>query len=153
MLLVLKQPYRSDKWTEERTFKAFARYTKGDAIIAELFDPKDIFTRDKWHCKSCGKPTRKSLYGKNSDDAPTLDHIIPRTLGGAHTMQNTQLLCRKCNYDKNRAQQLASLGKGAAKNKCNTISAVRLYVYEIILSRMIRIYGGFCSDVVGRSKR
>lgn len=32
--------------------------------------------------------------------APELDHVMPLSKGGTHSMDNVQLLCRKCNQRK-----------------------------------------------------
>jgi 5-methylcytosine-specific restriction endonuclease McrA len=66
----------------------------------ERFDPFYIFERDKWTCKCCGVKTPKKLRGTIEDNAPELDHIIPISLGGTHTKDNAQLLCRACNISK-----------------------------------------------------
>lgn len=66
----------------------------------ESFDPFEIFNRDNWHCKLCGIQTPRGKRGSFGDDAPELDHIVPLSKGGAHTRENTQCLCRKCNQIK-----------------------------------------------------
>ncbi len=63
----------------------------------ESFDPYSVFRRDIWKCKVCGCNTPVSLRGTLQDNAPELDHIIPLSKGGEHTMANTQCLCRICN--------------------------------------------------------
>jgi hypothetical protein len=49
-----------------------------------------IFERDGNKCRSCGILTDL-----------TLDHIIPRSIGGTNDESNLQTLCRKCNSAKN----------------------------------------------------
>jgi len=66
----------------------------------EMFDPVEIFERDKWRCQLCGRKTPKPLRGTTDDCAPELDHIIPLALGGSHTRANVQCLCRRCNQEK-----------------------------------------------------
>lgn len=66
----------------------------------ESFDPFYVFERDKWTCKCCGIKTPRKLRGTNHPDAPELDHIVPISLGGTHTKDNTQLLCKSCNSSK-----------------------------------------------------
>lgn len=44
-------------------------------------------------CALCGKPIE-------SDDDLTVDHIIPRALGGATIYKNCQLAHKKCNLSK-----------------------------------------------------
>jgi len=63
----------------------------------EKFDPLDVLKRDKWICQLCKIKTPKNLRGTQKDNAPEVDHIIPLSEGGEHTMRNAQCLCRKCN--------------------------------------------------------
>lgn len=47
-----------------------------------------IFARDKWKCVYCGGP------------AETIDHVIPRSKGGAHIWENVVAACARCNHKK-----------------------------------------------------
>jgi 5-methylcytosine-specific restriction endonuclease McrA len=51
---------------------------------------KEIFARDSWTCQYCGKLTRDL----------TLDHVMPRHRGGAHTWENLVAACKPCNHKK-----------------------------------------------------
>jgi 5-methylcytosine-specific restriction endonuclease McrA len=51
---------------------------------------KEIFVRDGWACAYCGRPTRDL----------TLDHVVPRHRGGAHTWENLVSACKPCNHRK-----------------------------------------------------
>lgn len=64
------------------------------------FDPLDTMRRDRWRCQLCGVKTPKGLRGTHDDRAPELDHKVPLAMGGAHTPENTQCLCRSCNQRK-----------------------------------------------------
>lgn len=65
---------------------------------AENIDKYQVFHRDNWRCKDCGrKVQKKRIY---DDNAAELDHIIPLAKGGTHTWDNVQTLCRKCNQTK-----------------------------------------------------
>lgn len=66
----------------------------------EAFDPIDVLRRDKWRCQLCGVRTPKKLRGTWELNAPELDHIVPLSMGGEHSMRNSQCLCRKCNSEK-----------------------------------------------------
>ena len=57
----------------------------------------DIFERDGWRCQICRKLTPQRLQGTIHKRAPSLDHIQPVSLGGAHEPSNLQLACRECN--------------------------------------------------------
>ena len=54
-----------------------------------------IFKRDGRKCKECG--TTKNLQ---------IDHIIPIWQGGNNTDENKQVLCQKCNLDKNKEYRI-----------------------------------------------
>jgi 5-methylcytosine-specific restriction endonuclease McrA len=51
---------------------------------------RDVFLRDRFSCQYCGKQT-KDL---------TLDHVVPRHRGGAHTWDNVVAACKHCNHRK-----------------------------------------------------
>lgn len=48
-------------------------------------------SRDGWRCLCCGETNRHRLQ---------VDHTMPRYLGGAHTLENLQTLCKECNREK-----------------------------------------------------
>ena len=57
-----------------------------------------VFARDQHRCQYCDAP------------AENLDHVVPRSLGGAHTWDNVVACCRRCNVRKgNRVPQQAGL--------------------------------------------
>jgi 5-methylcytosine-specific restriction endonuclease McrA len=56
------------------------------------FNRRNIFARDKNTCQYCGK--------RFSTAELSLDHIIPRTLGGAACWENIVCACMKCNIKK-----------------------------------------------------
>lgn len=64
------------------------------------FNPISVLLRDGWRCQLCGVSTPQSRRGKRYNNSPELDHIIPVSKGGEHSMQNTQCLCRRCNLMK-----------------------------------------------------
>lgn len=66
----------------------------------EIFDRIEIFERDQYICQRCGRKTRPDYRNVNHPLSPNLDHIMPLSLGGAHTRVNTQCLCRQCNATK-----------------------------------------------------
>ncbi len=56
------------------------------------FNRRNIFARDKNHCQFCGKryPTTEL----------SLDHIVPRSMGGKSVWENVVCACTKCNVKK-----------------------------------------------------
>lgn len=55
-----------------------------------------IYERDGWECGICGDPVdRDADVGDNM--APSLDHIVPRSLGGGHESENLRTAHRVCN--------------------------------------------------------
>ena len=81
--------------------KARARHRRRTLQLnGELIDLYELAERDQWQCKLCNEPISKdakhykgnlNLYG------PSLDHIIPVSLGGTHTWNNVQLAHYYCN--------------------------------------------------------
>lgn len=47
---------------------------------------KSVFERDLYRCRHCGTHTEL-----------TVDHIIPESKGGKHSIDNMQTLCHRCN--------------------------------------------------------
>lgn len=56
------------------------------------FNRRNVFARDRNHCQYCGKrfPTHEL----------SLDHVIPRRMGGQSTWGNIVCACMKCNVKK-----------------------------------------------------
>lgn len=61
------------------------------------FKKIEVFERDGWLCRLCGIATPREKQGLRVHDAPELDHIVPLAVGGDHSKDNTQCLCRSCN--------------------------------------------------------
>jgi 5-methylcytosine-specific restriction endonuclease McrA len=51
---------------------------------------REILRRDEYTCQYCGLRTSNL----------TIDHVIPRHMGGAHTWQNLVTACSTCNHRK-----------------------------------------------------
>ena len=61
-----------------------------------------LFQRFNYICQGCNvKCVHPNDTNYNQDNCATIDHIKPISKGGSHTYNNTQLLCRKCNWMKN----------------------------------------------------
>lgn len=79
------------------------KHAKQKRKMAKLCNgPWDVISIDtlaekhNWLCCECGCKCKKS-QGLNNPSEATIDHIIPVSIGGTHTWENVQLLCRNCN--------------------------------------------------------
>lgn len=73
---------------------------------------RQIFERDGWRCRLCGKPVPQDRQAPHPLSA-TLDHIIPLAKGGAHEPKNVQLAHFACNSakgDRSAGSQLLLIG-------------------------------------------
>jgi 5-methylcytosine-specific restriction endonuclease McrA len=95
-----------------RTGKS-ARRAKVRGAEADNIDPLRVFERDGWRCHLCRRATPKRLRGTYEPRAPELDHVLPLSIGGAHTWGNVACACRACNQSKG-ARPLGQLGLGIA---------------------------------------
>lgn len=110
----------SSKRAAEQFYSARRRliYADGDMI-----DPMDIFDRDGWRCRICGRDTPASLRGKFVDDAPELDHLFPVTRGGPHKEWNVQCACRKCNNKKRAKSMFEVRAMEEVRNAAPTVAS------------------------------
>jgi 5-methylcytosine-specific restriction endonuclease McrA len=61
---------------------------------------RELANRDGTDCGICGEPVDMSLRRKDSNMCASVDHIIPRSLGGTHDPDNLQLSHLYCNQVK-----------------------------------------------------
>ena len=81
--------------------KSHKRRAERFGVDYELINRVKVFDMYGWCCANCGKKTPRDLMRTyDNPDAPTLDHIVPISKGGAHLYSNVQLLCRQCNVNK-----------------------------------------------------
>jgi hypothetical protein len=66
------------------------RYYVGRRVTKLLFSRKAVLKRDKYTCQYCSKPFKIG----------TIDHIVPRSLGGQSTFTNCVAACFLCNKKK-----------------------------------------------------
>lgn len=78
---------------------AAQRATKAGATVIEPFDREAIFERDDWTCYLCGLPVDREapVFGLES---ATVDHVIPLSRGGEHSMRNARTAHLRCNSAK-----------------------------------------------------
>ena len=66
-----------------------------EAYVEPVSLPR-VFRRDKGICQICGLPVPMDTSPENIWGA-TVDHIVPLSVGGEHSMKNCQLSHRLCN--------------------------------------------------------
>ncbi len=66
----------------------------------ERIDLLKVAERDKWCCQLCGGKVARDGRSKKDPMGPSLDHIVPVSLGGTHTWANVQLAHLRCNVSK-----------------------------------------------------
>lgn len=93
-----KENHKAWKEANPEKFKIYNHEKKARKRKAtiERFSPIEIYERDQWVCQLCKKKVNKRLKNPNPL-SPSLDHIIPLALGGAHSRQNTHLAHLICN--------------------------------------------------------
>lgn len=78
---------------------AMTRARHAGATDVHLVRRDGVGERDGWVCQICLRPTNRTADPLHPD-APTVDHIVPLSKGGQHTMSNVQLACYSCNSRK-----------------------------------------------------
>jgi endogenous inhibitor of DNA gyrase (YacG/DUF329 family) len=101
------ETYKLNKRAGSRRRRARKRNVHNETVYLEV-----IAKRDKYKCHICRKRVNMDLDNTNKY-SPTMDHLIPISLGGDHTYTNIRLAHRTCNSSKgNRAvnEQLLLFG-------------------------------------------
>lgn len=91
---------KSPAWSPKRAarWKARNALTMG-AAAAEVFEYREIFERDSWMCGICETPVDPGLAWPDPMSV-SLDHIVPLSLGGAHSRENARCTHLVCNVRK-----------------------------------------------------
>ena len=81
---------------------------RGARVPGELIVPTDVFERDGWTCGLCNVGVDRSLKWPDPMSV-SLDHVIPVSKGGMHSLANVQCAHLSCNVSKgNRVAEEAS---------------------------------------------
>lgn len=83
----------SARYCSQRCSK-LAKWNRGDWKDAKV--RVEIYKRDGWTCQLCLGPVELASHHL-SDLYPSLDHIVPRSMGGGHEPGNLQTAHRICN--------------------------------------------------------
>ena len=93
-------PYRFPRVTPKAYYDRRHKATQRGAGAQLPYLPQDIYERDGWVCQLCGLPVDREVDPSRGADAPTIDHVIPVSLGGGDVPENVQLAHRSCNARK-----------------------------------------------------
>lgn len=61
---------------------------------------RKLMTRASHKCEYCGRPVYIKHQASRDPDKATIDHKIPRALGGTNGLHNLALACLQCNSAK-----------------------------------------------------
>lgn len=106
--------------------KSKAKRRSKEHSFLDAIRPSAVGDGCGWKCLGCGCDTPKALRGKNLDNSPEIDHIIPLSKGGAHTYDNVQILCRVCNAlksDRSMEEFMNQLAGGRTSRKNFDVNA------------------------------
>lgn len=75
------------------------RALKAGSAAGPAFSNSDVFERDGWLCGLCDEPVSPDAVYPDPF-SPSLDHVVPLSRGGAHSLENSQLAHLRCNVRK-----------------------------------------------------
>ena len=78
---------------------AVSRARRLGATVIEPFDRETVFARDDWTCYLCALPVSRDASAFDPDSA-TVDHVVPLSQGGEHSMCNARTAHLRCNSAK-----------------------------------------------------
>ena len=77
------------------------------ARTVEPFFPSEVYERDGWTCGLCQEPIDR-LAVKPHPMSPSIDHVIPISKGGEHSLRNVQAAHLGCNVKKGNRVEAAA---------------------------------------------
>jgi 5-methylcytosine-specific restriction endonuclease McrA len=86
-------------WDERRRENYQRRRALKRGADAEQITNVEVFERDGWVCGLCFEPVDRAVLWPDPLSA-SLDHILPLSRGGSHTLANVQLAHLGCNVEK-----------------------------------------------------
>ncbi len=107
-----------------------------------------LYERDGGKCYKCGcdcnfDDWRQSKRGNKypGDNYPTIDHVVPVSLGGLDSWDNVRLACWKCNLEKaDKIETIAPLEKSFAYSKQNKGQQPKRTAQYTLDGQLVRIW-------------
>lgn len=98
----------SAPWDERRRANYHKRRALKLQLPADTIRPLDVYERDEWICGLCSEPVdRRASYPDPM--SASLDHILPLSKGGHHTLSNVQLAHLACNVRKGASHEVDAM--------------------------------------------
>ncbi|MEU3903309.1 HNH endonuclease [Streptomyces goshikiensis] len=95
-----QEPHWRSKYPERAASSdARRRMRLEQARTVQVFAPLDVHTRDQWICQLCRLPIDPKVAWPDPMSA-SVDHIVPLSRGGQHSMINVQSAHLSCNSSK-----------------------------------------------------
>lgn len=115
-----------NNWDDKAKARAKERRARQDGKLGarvERFSPAEIYERDRWTCGICKRPVdHRTEYPDPL--SPSIDHVVPLSLGGDHTRENVQCAHLVCNLSKgndpSRVTIFEEVTHGEARPSCQT---------------------------------
>lgn len=89
----------NEPWDERRKANYQQRRALKLNLPADNIRPADIYERDEWVCGICSTPVDRTRAYPDPM-SPSLDHVLPLSRGGHHTLENVTLAHLSCNVRK-----------------------------------------------------
>lgn len=90
---------KAEPWNDRRKSHWHKRRAQKMQLPADNIRPTGVYERDEWVCNICSAPVDRNLSWPDPM-SPSLDHVLPLSLGGHHTMENVALAHLSCNVRK-----------------------------------------------------
>ena len=109
-----KIPTPSREYDSPATLRVLDRVNR--KYTTPCFRKKVLFNRDNWQCQYC--------HVKLDKNSVTIDHVVPRALGGQTSWKNCVVACKKCNIKKG-SKPLSESGMNLRKQP--SVPSVKYY--------------------------
>jgi len=100
--LTYSRTHREDVYARQAARRVLVR----GSLTVETITLSEIAKRDSFRCQICRRTLKMDATGRFK---PTLDHIVPVSLGGAHNYENLQLAHLSCNAKRGQGRIPAQL--------------------------------------------
>ncbi|MEU7066903.1 HNH endonuclease signature motif containing protein [Streptomyces sp. NPDC046161] len=92
-----------------RAYRKARRRAQKLQVRCEVISRATVFERDDWRCHLCGFNVLRAAVDAYHPASPTLDHVVPLSLGGDHTMDNLRTAHASCNSTKGNRTYLTQI--------------------------------------------